>query len=89
MLRKYCIGGAEVGYLTSMEVMLLVFEGVSGEELCVTETLDVSVFDGAQVKFRRLLFRSDGRCRVALTGCHARRGVRKDDVDVRHDGKKG
>ena len=88
-MTKYCVGGAEVGYLTSMKVILLVFEGVGGEEFRATEALDVSVFDGARVKFRELLFRSDGRCRVALTGCHDRRGVRKDDVGVGHDGRKG
>lgn len=48
-LTKHCISGGEVGNLTSMEEMLLVFEGVSDKELCVTETLDVGMFDGAWV----------------------------------------
>lgn len=86
-LTKHCIGGGEVGNLTSMEEMLLVFEGVSDKELCVTETLDVGMFDGAWVKFGKLLFRSDIRHRVVMTRCHNWRGIMENDVGVGHDSK--
>ena len=88
-LSEFGVGSTEVSYLTSVEVILLAFERVSGEEIGAGETFNVRVFNGAWAyPWGLLCCRDDGR-RVVQGSVPNGGSIGYNDVSVRHDGTNG
>ena len=84
-LTEFSLSSTEVGYLTSMEVILLVFEGVGGEEFGAGETFNVSMLDDARAYLWELLCCRDDRRRVVQGSVPNGGSVQYNDVSVGYD----